>query len=191
MALAAGELRVGVIFTDGGYTYRVLRYDHIKRGRQPAVYKVKIKDLNSGAIMEQSYKDANKFDIPDVQRKSAQFMYKDNSDAYFMYNDTYEQFDVPVTDLEWEMNFLVDGVRVIVMLLEGKVVSLELDKKAELTVFQADPAVPGNTSSGATKKAIMETGYEAQVPLFINVGEKLLLNTDTGLYAGRVSTLNR
>lgn len=187
MALSAGELRIGVIYTDGSDTYRVVKYEHIKRGRTPATYKVKVKNLATGAITEKSYKDANRFEAPQVERKSAQFLYSDDSKLYFMFSDDYDQFEMSKDELEWESNFLIEGTKVIAFLLEGKVVSLELPKSVELKVVSAPPAVAGNTSSGATKEVELENGLKTFVPLFIEQGDILIINTDRGDYVSRAN----
>lgn len=185
MALSSSELKNGIVYKDGSSTYLVLRYEHIKRGRQPAVYKVKVKDLISGSIMEKSYKDADKFDSADVEKKSSQYLYSDSDSCYFMFSDDYSQFILSKEDIEWELNFLTDGMRVIAMLLDGVVISVELPKAVSLEVTNSTDAVSGNTATGATKEVGLETGYKVHVPLFIKQGDKIDVNTDRGEYVSK------
>lgn len=185
MALSSSELKNGVVYKEGSSTFLVLRYEHIKRGRQPAVYKVKVKDLISGAITEKSYKDADKFESADVERKSAQFLYSDSDKAYFMFSDDYIQFDLLLNDLEWESNFLIEGMKVITTLLEGEPISIELPKTVSLKVTKSTAAVSGNTATGATKEVEVESGFKLQVPLFIKGNDQIDINTDRGEYVGK------
>lgn len=181
------ELRNGTVFKMNESSYVVIKYEHNKRGRGHATIKVKIKDLVSGSTTEKTFTDGDKLEMADVSRRNAQFLYKDATALYFMDNADFSQFEFPVADFEWEMNFLKDGSVIQVLWLDGKPVSFELSPSVSLKVVYTENAVAGDTSSGASKNAEVETGYNAKVPLFIKSGDVVILSTETGEYSGKSS----
>lgn len=183
----SNDLRPGSVFNDAGETYVVLKYSHMKKGRGQATIRVKVKNLNSGSIIEKSYTNEQKVEEADVERRSAQFLYNDGQSVHFMDTGDYSQFQLSSDELEWELNFLKEGGKVVATFLDGKAISIEIPRSVELEVSSTSDAVAGNTSSGATKEATTETGYQLQVPLFIKQGETLKINTDSGEYTSRVN----
>lgn len=185
--LNSNDLKVGVVFKDGGQSYLVLKYDHIKKGRGQATIKVKVKNLETSSITLLSYSNEERVEVADMSKKSVQFLYKDDTNCYFMDNEDYSQFSLSNDTLESDISFLVEGQKVVATLLEGNPVYIEIPKNVVLTVTDTTGAVAGNTASGAMKDAIMETGLKIQVPLFIENGEKLIINTETATYVSRAS----
>ncbi len=183
--LNSNELRISTVFTDDSQTFVVLKYQHIKKGRGQATIRVKVKNIETGAIFEKTYSNEQKVEAADVEKRTAQYLYQDGSDAHFMDTADYSQFSLPMGQIEWELNFLKDGDKVVATFLESRPVSIEIPKSSELIVEDTTPAVPGNTATGAMKDAILETGYKIQVPLFVENGNKLKVNTETGTYVSR------
>jgi elongation factor P len=185
--LDSNDLKVGVVFKEAGNSYLVLKYDHIKKGRGQAIIKVKVKNLETGAITQLSYSNEQRLELADLLRKSVQFLYKDDSNSYFMDSEDYSQFSLTNSTLGEDTLFLIEGQKVVATYLEGIPVYIEIPKTVELTITDTTNAVAGNTASGATKDAILETGLKIQVPLFIENGEKIRINTETKTYVSRVS----
>ncbi|MFW5703021.1 MAG: elongation factor P [Candidatus Dojkabacteria bacterium] len=183
----SNDLRPGSVFKDNGETFLVLKYSHMKKGRGQATIRVKVKNISTRSIVEKSYTNEQKVEEADVEKRTAQFLYADDSNAYFMDTADYSQFQLNKEEIEWELNFLKEGGKSIATFLEGNAISIEIPKSVELGVVKTTDAVAGNTSSGATKEAQLETGYSAQVPLFIKEGEVLKINTESGYYVSRVN----
>ncbi len=179
------ELRRGTVFRYNERVYIVLRYKHIKKGRGLAIVRVRVKDVESGAIVEKTFTSNEKVDAEDLVRTKAQYLYADSDYAYFMDSRDYSQFQLSLGDIEWERNFLAEGLNVDVVWLDGKVVSIQLAKKVKLKVKYTEPAVIGDTATSATKKAELETGYSVQVPLFIKTNDYLIINTESGDYVSK------
>lgn len=183
--LSNTELRNGVVYTEGGETFIVLKYEHNKQGRGSATVKVKVKNIKTGAITIKSYKGGDKVESADVTSENSQFLYDDGTDAYFMNDETFEQYSISLDMIEDQIGFMKEGQKVFVKKLEDEPISLELPKKIELVVEYTEPAVAGNTSSGAMKVAKLETGKEINVPLFVSTGDIIVVNTETKEYVSR------
>ena len=183
--LSYTDLRNGTVFTQDGGTFFVLKYEHAKQGRGSATVKVKVKNLRSGSIFIKSFKAGDKVESADVNRESAQYLYEDGSDGYFMNVETFDQYSIPKERIEEEIKFLKEGQKVIVQKLEGDPIAIEIPKKVELKVEYTEPAVAGNTSSGAMKVAKLESGVEVNVPLFVKIGDIVVVNTESRQYVSR------
>lgn len=185
MALSNTDLRKGVIFQDGGEYFQVLKYDHVVSGRGGAVGKVKVKNLKTGSITIKSYTKNDKVEEVDTARKTMQYLYSDDTSAYFMDSDTYEQISLKKEVVEDEIQYLSDGEKVVMLFIDDEPISVEIPKSVELKINYTEPAVKGNTSTGAMKEAKLENGLKIQVPLFIKSGDVVKINTDTGEYVSR------
>jgi elongation factor P len=183
--LNSNELKVGAVFVDDGQSFVVLKYQHIKKGRGQATIRVKVRNIENGAITEKTYSNEEKVQAADVEKRTSQYLYADDNRVYFMDNADYSQFDLDKEQLEWEMNFLHEGDSVVTLFLNGNAVSIEIPKSAELTIVETSPAVAGNTATNATKEATADTGYKMQVPLFIESGQVIKVNTEMGTYVSR------
>lgn len=184
-ALTSTELRKGTVFKENAKVYRVIDYKHVKKGRGLATVRVKVKDVNSKAIVEKTFSSNEKVESVNLEHKSAQYLYADDENSYFMDSDDYTQFEVPSKFLKEESNFLMEGMKVDISWLEGEVVEIQLPKKVSVKVKYTEPAVVGDTASGATKEAELETGYKLQVPLFIQIGDKVVVNTESCEYVSK------
>lgn len=185
--LASTDLKVGEVFREDNQTFVVLKYEFIKKGRGQATIRVKVRNLETSSITEKTYSNEQKVEMADVEKRTTQYLYSDGSRVYFMDNTDYSQFELALEQVEYELQFIKEGDAVVTTFLDGRPISIEIPKSVELLVTDTSSAVAGNTATGATKEAVMETGYKLQVPLFINVGDKLRINTESGTYTGRIN----
>lgn len=183
--LESTQLRKGTVFKHQGKVYIVLNYKHVKKGRGLATVKLKVRDIEGGASLEETFTSNEKVESADVSHKSAQYLYSDDKYSHFMDSKEYSQFHIDNTLLEWERNFLTEGQKIIALLLENRAISIKVPKKVKLHVTYTEPGVIGNTAGSATKDAKLETGFHIQVPLFIKKEDKIVVNTDTGRYVSR------
>jgi elongation factor P len=180
------EIKTGRVIKLNSEPYIIIKTDHHKMGRGGAVLKVKCRNLINGNVLERTYQGAEKADEAETETKKANFMYKDKDEAYFMDNASFEQFNLPLEELGDSEKFLKEGVDVDVLYFEGKPVSINLPVKMEFKVISAPPGVKGNSAGNVNKIVEIETGAQISVPMFINEGDKIRINTDTGEYAERV-----
>lgn len=186
--LASTELKVGQVFKDEGHTFAVLKYSFMKKGRGQATIRVKVRNFETGSITEKTYSNEQKVEMADVEKRSAQYVYREGNNAVFMDTADFSQFELPAESIEEQLSYLQDGANVVTTFLDGKPLSIEISKSVELKITDTSSAVSGDTATGATKDAILETGLRVQVPLFINTGDVIRVNTDTGEYSGRVNS---
>lgn len=184
--LNSNQLRNGTVYVDGRDVLSVIRYQHIKHGRGQAVIRVKVRNILSGVISEKTYDPNLRLEEAEVSKRSAQMLYVDDSQAYFMDNDSYEQFSLQIDQIIDSLKYMNEGQKVVAMFLDGKPVSIELPKSVELEVTDAVDAVAGDSATSANKKVVLSTGLEVDVPLFVKKGDILKINTDTGEYVSRV-----
>ena len=183
--LQSNELRKGTVFKLGSENLLVLDYDHNKRGRGQATIKVKVKNIETGAITEKTFTNSERVETADLEKKSARYLYSDKVSLHFMSTADYAQFSISLTGLEREKNYLKEGTKVVALFLEDKIIGIELPKAVDLKISETSDAVAGDTSSSAMKDAILETGYKVQVPLFMKEGQSVRINTESGAYTGR------
>jgi len=185
--LSLNEIKVGIIVQIADEPYLIIKVDHHKMGRGGAIVKVKIKNLISGNVLDKTFQGNDKVEKATTQMKRSNFMYKDDINVYFMDNDNYEQFSMEIEQIGNKVNFLKDGTDVDVLYYDDKPVAIHLPIKIELEVISAPPGVKGNSVGNVTKQVELETGVKINVPMFINVGDIIRVNTETGEYAERVS----
>ncbi|AEM68692.1 elongation factor P [Mycoplasma putrefaciens] len=183
--MSVNDLRPGTTFLYDQNIYLVLEQSFSKTGRQQGKVSVKAKNLRTGARVDLTFTGGEKVDKAMIERKDMQYLYNDGVDAYLMDVDSYDQVQIPMSRLEWEKNFLVDGLMIKMTEFEQEVLGIALPDKVELTVIEAEAAVKGDTTSGAQKKAVLETGLEIMVPLFVNQQTKVIVSTSDGKYVGR------
>ncbi len=187
--LSLNEIKVGKIIVPKDISlaepYVVIKTDHHKMGRGGAVLKVKMRNLINGNILDQTYQGNDKAAEAETEKKKANFMYKDENEAHFMDNESYEQFGISLEQIGDKIKFLREGVDVDCLYFEGRPVAMELPIKIELKVVSAPPGVRGNSAGSVTKTVELETGAEINVPMFIEAGEVIRINTDTGEYVER------
>jgi len=168
-----------------GKVWRIVEFQHVKPGKGGAFVRTKLKGLESGAVFERTFRAGEKFSRVHTETKNVQYLYDDGSDVPFMDSDTYEQFAVPHSDLEDELPFMQPNATVQVLVVDGKPSTVQLPASVELAVVDTEPGVKGDTVSNVTKPATLETGAVVQVPLFVNVGDRLKVDPHERRYISR------
>ena len=169
-----------------GQPWRIVEFQHVKPGKGGAFVRTKLKGLASGAVVDRTFRAGEKFSRVHTETKSVQYLYDDGSEVHFMDSDTYEQFALAHSDVEDELPFMQPNATVQVLAVDGKPSSVQLPASVELSVVETEPGVKGDTVSNVTKPATLETGAVVQVPLFVNVGDRLRsTRTRSATSAGR------
>lgn len=184
--LNANELRKGTTFLLDGDLYEVLEYQHYKPGRGNAIIRTKIRNMRSGSIIPKNFLDGHRFEDAPVERRTAQYTYNDGEYYYFMDLDTYEQLRASSQLLGKQVGFLKDGIEITIVVYESEILKIELPPTVELEVTESPLAVAGDTATGANKTIVCETGLRVQVPLFVEVGDVIRVDTQEGNYQTRV-----
>ncbi|MGF1572451.1 MAG: elongation factor P [Sumerlaeia bacterium] len=179
------KARIGSKLVIEGDVYNVVEYAHTKPGKGQAFVKVKVKSLSNGKVLERTYKIGEMLETADFERMTCQYLYNDADGYHFMNLSTYEQFTLQESDLGMAINFLQENAEVIGSFWNGNPIGIELQPKATFTVETTMDVARGNTANAVTKEAILNNGYELQVPSFIKQGEKIIVNTETGEYVER------
>ena len=175
----------GMYLLEEGRVFIVQERQLKTQGRQGGLIILKMKALDNGQIVNKTIKAGAKVEYVEPETKEVQFLYSDNEGSYFMESDTYETVMIPNGVIGDYVKFLKEGESVLVMVHEGKILTVKEHPSVNLTVTEASDAVRGNTSSSATKEVTLETGYKVYVPLFIKVGDVVKINTETGEYSGK------
>lgn len=183
--ISVNDLKTGLtIETDGGI-WRVVDFQHVKPGKGAAFVRSKLRNLRSGAIQEKTFRAGEKVGKAQIDNRKMQYLYADGNSHVFMDNNTYDQVEFQADQLEHELQFLQENMNVTIIMYEGETLGVQLPKTVELQVTESEPGIKGDTATGATKEATLETGLTIQVPLFINQGDVLVINTDEGEYVSR------
>lgn len=183
--LSLNEIKIGSIVEINNEPYVVIRADHHKMGRGGAVLKTKMKNLINGNVLERTFQGNDKVEKADTEKKKANFMYKDADNAYFMDNDNFEQFSIAIDQVGEKLRFVKEGIDVDVLYFDGKAVAIDPPIKVELRVTSAPPGVKGNSAGNVSKQVELETGETINAPMFINEGDLIRINTETGEYSER------
>ena len=184
--ISAGEFRNGVTFEQDGQVLQVVEFQHVKPGKGAAFVRTKTKNVITGAVTETSFNPTAKFEEAFVERKDMAYSYNDGDLYYFMDNETYEQIPVAAADVPENFKFCKENEICKLLSYKGKVFSVEIPNFIELEVTETEPGFKGNTATNTLKPAKVETGAEIRVPLFINEGDKIRIDTRTGEYMERV-----
>lgn len=179
------DLKIGTLIELEGVPYRVTEYTHKAMGRGGAVVQVKIKNLLTGGVVEKSFRSADRINPAEVTRANMQMLYRQDRDMVFMNNETYEQETVAEGDLGDQAKYVADGSTVTLLFFKGRVIGLEIPNALNLEVVETEPGAKGDTATTALKPAKLETGVQVMVPLFINEGDKIKVNTLSGAYLER------
>lgn len=179
------DIRNGLKIELNGAPYEVLDFLHSKSGRGGAHVWTKLRNLLNGSVMENTFRSGEKIAKPDIETKEMQYIYKEGQFLVFMDLTTYEQIEIPEENLSGKGGFLIEGMEIKSVLYKGQVIDLILPPSVILVVKDTEPGVKGDTVSGATKPAQLESGLTISVPLFIEVGDKIKVDTRTGQYLGR------
>ena len=183
--VSTNQFRNGMHIELDGSTWRIVEFQHVKPGKGGAFVRTKVKSLDSGAVVDRTFRAGEKFPRVHTETKNVQFLYDDGSEVHFMDAETYEQFALPHADLTDELPYMQPNASVQVLSVNGKPSNLQLPASVELEVVETEPGVKGDTVSNVTKPATLETGAVVQVPLFVNVGDRLKVDPKEKRYISR------
>ena len=186
--MTAGEFRNGVTFEMDGQVQQVIEFQHVKPGKGAAFVRVKMKNVVTGAVTETSFNPTAKFEEAFVERREMQYLYNEGDLYYFMDNETYEQIPISKDTLGDDFRFVKENENVKVLYYKGSVFAVEPPLFVELEITETEPGVKGNTATNVLKPATVETGAVVKVPIFIEQGERIQIDTRTGEYLGRSKT---
>ena len=184
--ISAGEFRYGLTVEIDGNVYQILEFQHVKPGKGAAFVRTKLKNVINGGVVEKTFRPTEKFPKAHIERKSMQYLYSDGDLYHFMDGETYDQIALNEETIGDALKFVKENEEVKVCSYQGEVFAVEPPLFAELVVTETEPGVKGDTATGATKPATVETGATVMVPLFVNEGDVLKIDTRTGEYLSRV-----
>lgn len=183
--ISVNDFRTGLTIEVDGEPLSVVEFQHVKPGKGAAFVRSKLKNLRNGNTVEKTFRAGETVARAIVENRETQYLYNSGSEYTFMDTETYDQFNLTVKQLEWEKNFLIENMNVNIVSYQGEIIGINLPNSVELEVTETEPGIKGNTATGASKGATMQTGLIVQVPLFINQGDKLLIDTREGKYISR------
>jgi elongation factor P len=179
------QFRNGMHIEHKGSMWRIVEFQHVKPGKGGAFVRTKLKNLESGAVVDETFRAGEKFARVHTEVKQVQFLYDDGSEAHFMDESTFDQFTLPRAEIAAELAFMQPSASVQILAVNGKPSGIQLPASVELAVTQTEPGVKGDTVSNVTKPATLETGAVVQVPLFVNVGERIKVDPREARYISR------
>lgn len=179
------DFKTGLTVEVDGDIFTVLDFQHVKPGKGAAFVRSKLKNLRNGNTVERTFRAGETIGRAQIENRGVSYLYASGDDHAFMDNETYDQFTLSSEQLEWELNFLKENMNVNIVSYNGEILGINLPTSVELKVTETEPGIKGNTATGATKNAKLETGLNVQVPLFINQDDVLLIDTRDGKYMSR------
>ena len=184
--ISTSEFKAGIKVEMEGHPYTIVSNEFVKPGKGQALYRSKLKNMLTGSQFERTFRSVDTFESADLQEKKMQFLYKEGEKFCFMDNQNYEQIFLTEEQVGDAKNFLIDNIEAEILMFEDRPLGVSLPNFVDLIVTQADPWAKGDTVSGNTKPVIVQTGYQIQVPPFVEQGEKIRVDTRTGEYLTRV-----
>jgi len=181
------DLKNGLVLNLDGQLWSVVEFQHVKPGKGGAFVRTKLKNVLSGKVVDKTFNAGTKVDTATVDKRDMQYLYKDGDDYVFMDSNTYDQINVSAATVGDAANFLLENQEAIVAVHEGTPLYIELPTSVVLEITYTEPGLQGDRSTGGTKPATVETGYEIQVPLFLEQGTRVKVDTRSGDYLGRVN----
>ncbi|NLU48945.1 MAG: elongation factor P [Syntrophomonadaceae bacterium] len=184
--ISVNDFRTGLTVEVDGEVWQVVDFQHVKPGKGAAFVRAKMKNVKSGTVIERTFRAGEKIPRARLDRREMQYLYNDGSDYVFMDTESYDQISLNKSQIGEGIKWLKEQMTIQVLLYQGEILGLDLPNFVELEVVETEPGVKGDTATGATKLAVLETGATVQVPLFVNVGDVLRIDTRTGEYMERV-----
>ncbi|MCX7770690.1 MAG: elongation factor P [Proteobacteria bacterium] len=184
---STADFKKGLKIEFNGEPYEIIDFQHVKMGRGGAIVRTKMKNLKTGYVMENTFRSGEKVERPNLEEKEMQFLYKSDNDYVFMDNESYEQINISEGLVGDNKDYLMENMNVRILFFQGNPIGIELPTFVELKVVETVPGIKGDTVSGGGKPAKLETGATIQVPLFINEGDVIKIDTRTGTYIERVN----
>lgn len=185
--ISVNDFRTGLTIQLDNDVWQVIDFQHVKPGKGAAFVRSKLRNLRNGNIQEKTFRAGEKVARAHVEHKNMQYLYASGDIHAFMDTETYEQVELQTSQIEYELKFIKENTEVSLVMYEGEVLGIDLPNTVELVVTETDPGIKGDTASGGSKPATLETGLVIQVPLFVDVGDVLVINTTEGKYVSRSS----
>jgi elongation factor P len=185
--ISTGDLRRGVAIEMDGQLFHVLEFQHLKIGRGSAQVRMRLRNIRTGAIIDRSVQAGEKWPKVQLEHRAVQFLYEESGNYFFMDQETFDQIIMNKDKLGDAVNYLKDSMELEIQMYGDEPIGLDLPITVELTITKTDPGIRGDTATGGTKPATLETGLTVNVPLFVNEGERIKVDTRTGQYLERVS----
>ncbi|NLO98026.1 MAG: elongation factor P [Peptococcaceae bacterium] len=183
--ISSNDFKTGLTFEVDGDIYQVVEFQHVKPGKGSAFVRTKIKNLRTGAVIERKFNAGEKVAKARLDRREMQYLYKDGDQFVVMDNESYEQFTLNEAQIGDNVKWLKENMELAVLFYNNEVIGVDLPNTVELKVIETEPGVRGDTATGGSKAAVVETGATVQVPFFVNVGDVLIIDTRTGTYVSR------
>ena len=184
--IMAGDFRNGMTFEMDGQVYRIVEFQHVKPGKGAAFVRTKLKNVMNGSVLEKTFNPSEKYENAQVERREMQYLYEDSGLYYFMDVESYEQIPLNKEQLGDALMFVKENMNVKILSYKGNVFGVEPPTFVELEITETEPGFKGDTATGATKPAVVETGATVYVPLFVNQNDVIKIDTRTGEYLSRV-----
>ncbi len=183
--ISVNDFRTGLTVELDGMAWQVLEFQHVKPGKGAAFVRSKLKNVKMGTVVERTFRAGEKLPRARLDKKQMQYLYNSGEEYVFMDNQSFEQISLDTEQLGDGLKYLKENMNIHVVMYQGEIIGIEMPNFVELEVIETEPGIKGDTAAGATKNATLETGATVQVPLFINVGDVLRIDTRTGLYMER------
>ena len=183
--ISVNDLRPGVTIEVDKDIFSVIEFQHVKPGKGAAFVRTKLRNLRNGSIKENTFRAGEKVGRARIETKEMQYLYASGDEHVFMDTTTYDQISLPAQNLKSELRYLLENMLVSIVIYEGEILGIQVPNTVVLEVSETEPGIKGDTASGGTKPATLQTGVVVQVPFFINVGDKLIIDTRTGDYVSR------
>ncbi|HWL13156.1 MAG TPA: elongation factor P [Ureibacillus sp.] len=183
--ISVNDFRTGLTIEVDNGIWRVIDFQHVKPGKGAAFVRSKLRNLRTGAIQEKTFRAGEKVAKAQIDNRKMQYLYANGDQHVFMDSESYDQIELPESAIEYELKFLQENMEVQIMMYQSETLGVELPNTVVLEVTETEPGIKGDTASGGTKPATLETGLIVQVPFFINQGDKLIINTAEASYVSR------
>ena len=183
--ISTSDFKTGMTIEYEGNVYQIIDFQHVKPGKGQAFVRTRLKNLRTGSTTDFSFSAGAKMEQAMIEKRKMQYLYSSGDFFTFMDMESYEQLDLEAGRLEYEKNFMIEGMEVTLIDYQGEILGVNLPEKMTLEVIESDPNVKGNTAANATKDAVLETGYKIQVPMFVEAGDKVIVSTIDGKYNSR------
>ncbi|WLD92004.1 elongation factor P [Alkalihalobacillus sp. AL-G] len=183
--ISVNDFKTGLTIEVDGGIWTVIDFQHVKPGKGAAFVRSKLRNLRTGAIQEKTFRGGEKVAKAHIDNRRMQYLYSSGDMHTFMDNESYEQMELQTSQIEEELKYLLENMTVQVQMYQGETIGVELPNTVNLEVTETEPGIKGDTASGGTKPAILQTGLSVQVPFFVNEGDVLIIDTRTGAYISR------
>ncbi|BCA85295.1 elongation factor P [Enterococcus saigonensis] len=183
--ISVNDFKTGLTIEVDGDIWRVVDFQHVKPGKGAAFVRSKLKNLRNGAVQEKTFRAGEKVAKAQIDNRKMQYLYESGDSHVFMDLETYEQIEIPTQQIRDELKYMLENMEVTVIMYGSEILGVDLPNTVVLEVAETEPNIKGDTSSGGSKPAIMETGVTVNVPFFVNQGDKLIVNTTDGSYVSR------